>query len=82
LKEKNQKRFESLSDEIFELEEKYESMCGMEMESKRRKYYKSKIVRLKLSLDDLKKDMNYKDPGVDDSDSDSDDSVFKESKMY
>ena len=91
LKEKNQKRFESLSDEIFELEEKYESMQGMEMESKRRKYYKSKIVRLKLSLDDLKKDMNYKepgvdapkDPGVDDLDSDSDgDSIFKESKMY
>jgi hypothetical protein len=73
LKEKNQKRFESLSDEIFELEELYESLEG----GKRRKYYKNKIVRLKVSLDDLKKDMNYKDPDPDD-DSDSDDSLFKE----
>ena len=74
LKEKNQKRFESSSDEIFELEEKYDSIEGLETEKKRRKYFKSKIVRLKLALDDLKKDMNYKDPGVDNSDSD--DSLF------
>ena len=74
MKEKNQKRFESLSDEIFELEEKYDLTEGVETETKRRKYFKSKIVRLNLALDDLKKDMNYKDPGVDNSDSE--DSLF------
>ena len=42
LKGKNQKRFESLSDENFELEEKYDLTEGVETDTRRRKYFKAR----------------------------------------
>ena len=62
LKEKNQKHFEQLSDKFFELEAKYDLTESVETETRRRKYCKSKIVRLKQAFDDLKKDMNSRTP--------------------
>ena len=61
LKSNNLERFENLEDKIFELSEEYNSIKGDESKRNRRKFVKSKILRLRRALDEIKKDMNYKE---------------------
>ena len=61
LKVNQKKRFEELSDEIFELSEVCDELKNDTTKKRKRRHYKKKMSRLKKALDDLKQDMNYKE---------------------
>ena len=61
LKVNQQKRFEELSDEIFELSEVCDELKDDTTKKRERRHYKKRMSRLKKALDDLKQDMKYKE---------------------
>ena len=72
LEEQQEKLLETYTDKMFAFEEEYDEVRNDPTRRKKKRHIKSKILRLRSTLEKLKKQMNYKEPN--DSDFSSDDS--------
>jgi hypothetical protein len=57
-----EKLLEEYTDKLFDFEEQYEEVRNDPTKKKKKRHIKSKMLRLRSTLDKLKKEMNYKEP--------------------
>ena len=70
LEARQEQLFEEYTNNFFNFEEQYEEVRNDPMNKRKKRHIKSKMLRLRSTLDNLKKKMNYKEPNGSDFSSD------------